>query len=162
MSAKPKTLAFSFFLGATLLLVPILASVLHGNMEVWLPSPLPVVLSFWIMGWSSIAILPATYLLLTWLAGDRTFFPRAVVALNFLVLILNSWFLQASWKYGVAYQGEAHTKAVATLSSVVLLSSFALALAGWLRGSRRLTLASNWFCFLALAWCAFPYLGETP
>jgi hypothetical protein len=74
--------------------------------------------------------------------------------------VANAFWLAGGWSYGVHYQGRMHTLSVIGYNVLAGLASVSLFLRNRRAPSAVSNLAFHTVCFVALGFCAFPWLGE--
>jgi len=148
--------------GAALLAAVSGIIVLGGVPNVWVPMPLPIVLVAFITLILFPFVTPALYFLVLKLSSSSAHFPKIILALVTALGVLNIFYFQSSWEYGVKYQGSEHTKIVAIENAVGFGIAIAISVVAFTKGSRSLVYTANLLLFVLLSWCAFPYLGELP
>ena len=131
-------------------------------MSPWVPMPVYLVVLVWLLFFGSILVLPLIYLLEFKAIANSAYFGRVVLILSVVLAGLDAWYFYRSWEYGLKWQGERHTQIVAIENLAGFAILIALATLGAVKKSRPILLTANLFLFGLLAWCAFPYLGETP
>jgi len=151
-----------------------------GDHGIWAPNSLSVVLpgiAPWSLGdvwfsdsWEFIPFaisfaLPIALVAFLWLRplrrGIEAVPLRSFVLFGLLLLLVPLYFA-GSWAAGVQYQGEMVTRALAIEAGTFLALLGAAGLIAYLRPGWRVSLVFQGGLFLLLAWCAFPWLGETP
>jgi hypothetical protein len=157
--------------GGALILVAASALFLFDSPSAWTPLPLPIL----IVAFISLSSLPSSnffalvfvpfvialqYVLILKLFYGSNHLPKIVFFLIVILGILNLLYFLNAWDYGLKWQGEFHTKIVATenflgFSIALCLSSLSLT-----KQSQQLALLANMLLFFLLSWCAFPLLGE--
>lgn len=151
-----------------------------GDHGIWAPNSLAVVLpgiAPWSLGdawfsdsWEVIPFaisfaLPIAVVAFIWLRplrrGIEAVPLRSFVLFGFLLLLVPIYFA-GCWAAGVQYQGEMVTTALAIEAGTFLLLLGVAGLIAHLRPGWWVSLVFQGGQFLFLAWCAFPWLGETP
>jgi hypothetical protein len=84
---------------------------------------------------------------------------RSLVAFS-IAGIANFLLLGFSWGYGVTYEGRLHTSVVVGYNVAALVGCIALYVHNRRAPSRATNLAFQTLFFVALGYCAFPWLGE--
>lgn len=133
-----------------------------GAPNVWVPMPLPIVLVGFITSVLFPFVTPALYLLTLRLSSVSRHFAKIVLALVIVLSALNIMYFHSAWEYGVEYQGFEHTRIVAMQNIVGFSIAMIIAVLAIVKGSSSRAYAANFFLFMLLSWCAFPYLGELP
>jgi hypothetical protein len=134
-----------------------------GVPRIWAPMPSYVVLLGWIVGPAAV-LLPAI-LLFAWcwpISKDASVVPRRSIVLLVILASLSVVYFTTSRRYGVRYQGPAHTLAVACINMLMLAALAFLAFHIAHRPNRAGPVIFHTLLFVWLGWSAFPYLGELP
>jgi hypothetical protein len=107
---------------------------------------------------------PMALLCFVWLRGLRrgaVQVPLRSWLLLGLTAVLVPIHLATSWEYGVEYQGRSGTAGIAAEAVIGLVAVLVLAMIAARKPSFTKSLVFHASLFLFLAWCAFPWLGET-
>jgi len=86
--------------------------------------------------------------------------PRSSLVAFTLLGLADAYWLAGGWSYGVDYQGRMHTLIVVGYNVFAVLASVGLFLWNRRAPSAVSNLAFHMICFVALGFCAFPWLGE--
>lgn len=131
-------------------------------MTPWFPMPFYLVLFAWFTLYGSPLLLPSLYFPLG-MSLEKAKRPGMwVFTITLGVLVLDLAYLLSAWKHGFRYQGEFHTRLVLAENLIAGSALLALSCLGFRKTSLNYHHAVLLLLFLFLAWCAFPYLGETP
>ena len=116
----------------------------------------------WVLPYAVTVVVPLLYFVeFKWLS-NKSNFTRIVSIFAIFLSALSVAFFWSYWEYGVKYQGEAHTKIVATENIVGFICVGALIYLSKRNNSKVLLNTANLLLFLMLSWCVFPTLGELP
>jgi len=148
--------------GATILAALSAAIVLASAPNVWLPSPIPIVIVAFVTLILFPFVTPAFYVLVVKLLSPSKHFTKIVLGLVVFIGVFNILYFHSSWEYGIKYQGQVHTNIVAIENLIGFGLVLALAVFALVKKSRQLANTANFLLFVLLSWCAFPYLGELP
>jgi hypothetical protein len=153
----------------SLLLFSYLGLFSAGTPRIYCPLPiltmLPVILlqGSWL---PLLVVLIPSIMFITWtprlLQPGYADLPKRTVVLTALLSILSIFYFTASWKYGLAYQGQTYTIIMCLINAVWLVFLWLSIIHALRRPSFKATLLSHWLLFVWLSWHAFPYLGELP
>jgi hypothetical protein len=165
-SWKAAVLTFSAGLG---LLIPAAIGLNENGPTILSPLPALTVwpafaLSVFLHLWYEAAAVPVL-LFFFWLPG--LFFgdgkiPQRTYALLAVAAVLSVVWFAGAWQWGIAYNGVVYTFTLGAVN-IAVVSFLAVAFfRNWQKEpSFTTSLVLHWLLFAWLAWCAFPWLGET-
>ncbi|MCK5425623.1 MAG: hypothetical protein KAI89_09630 [Emcibacter sp.] len=148
--------------GAALLLLFSLFTLASGMPNVWFPMPFFLVFLAWTAGFFFLLTMPTVYLIVVYFTNRPKYFSIIIIFLATVLAVLNAYYFNISWDYGVRFQGDQHTKIV--MIENIVGFGVVISLAIWAHFKKSLigSLSANLLLFIILTWCAFPYLGELP
>lgn len=148
------------YLFAIILLAMSAFSILGSNRSPLNPLPFYFYFLVIFISYFSLFVMPVLYLAQIWLLNKAKRLSEIVLILTVGLAVLNFLHIVIAYKYGLVYRGSIYMHIVIFENIVIFLMAFSLAIYGLLKRSEFASNLAILFLFIALSWCAFPYVGE--
>ena len=156
---------------AFVLILPLFLLIYASNSRPIVPFPIYTIMIYFLfaeigglsfLAYSGFVLSPLAYCISTYLLSRFKKYRNILIYIIGLVFLLNIIYILWIWRFGVNYHGYAYTIVPSVLSVVIFSAAMSISFYGLRRESIKLLFTANFLLFFALAWCAFPILGELP
>jgi hypothetical protein len=154
---ESRTGEWSWIFGGTLLLL-FLSAFLTFTDNAGLPMPAYRVTLHFLLPFSFIFVLPLVFWGTFGFLWNSKNSAAVTLAIVLAVSGLNGWWIAERWEDGLLYQGSEAMWTSVVVNAVGSASAVALAVVVLVRDSKRFVSAAYLGLFVALTWCAFPFL----
>ena len=130
--------------------------------NIFIPLPIHLGISLYILGPFGILVIPLSYFLFLWLFSHLHHFGNIILVHLAIFSIISTFYFFTFWEVGIDIQGKTFLWTTIFENLVLVISSSYLAFRGSKENSRKLLHFSVLTFFFMISWCAFPILGLFP